>query len=349
MTKKHAFYLLLMMIIGVGFGSFLWTGISHGAIFLDRMKNNEVISSEIPVENILPKKDENKETTLTFVGDIMLDRGVAYSVKNNFGGDYSQLFANISPLAKSDILFANLEGPASDVGVDAHNLYSFRMTPEAPQILKNAGFNIVSFANNHVGDWGRPAFEDTMARMKTAGLLFTGAGMNKSEAETPTIIIHNGVKFGFLGFTDIDPSNFGATDTSSGILLASDPDYSNIISNASKQVDVLIVSMHWGEEYKEHTERQTMLGHMAIDAGAKLVIGMHPHVIQQTEEYKNGYIAYSLGNFIFDLNFSKETMHGLALTVTMNGTNIDHVEKSLVTSNKYFQPETIEPYTNTTH
>jgi poly-gamma-glutamate synthesis protein (capsule biosynthesis protein) len=213
-------------------------------------------------------------------------------------------------------------------------------------VLKNAGLDIVSFANNHVGDWGRTAFDDTRRRLDGAGILYTGSGDNKADAEQPTIIEKDGIKIGFLGFTDVGPEWLAATENQSGVLLANDPDIANIIKNASMQVDVLITSFHWGIEYSEHNARQTALAHTAIDNGAKLVIGHHPHVIEATENYKDGLIAYSLGNFIFDQYFSAETMKGMILKVTLDTQtkSIKNSEKYIVKLNSAFQPETPVPF-----
>src|SRR3989344_4828339 len=126
--------------------------------------------------------------TLTFLGDIMLDRGVRNSVIKNFNNDYSALFENLETLKKSDIAFANLEGVASDQGVDQGNLYSFRMDPGVIPALAGAGIDILSVANNHVGDWGDDAYADTLARLKENEILYTGGGMGEGEAEAPMII-----------------------------------------------------------------------------------------------------------------------------------------------------------------
>ena len=163
----------------------------------------------------------------------MMDRGVKNSVMKNFNGDYSLLFENLQILKKADIAFANLEGPASDVGQDKKNLYSFRMNPSVIPALKGAGFSILSTANNHVGDWGRSAYADTLPRLKENEILYTGGGMNIKEAEQPTIIEKYGMKIGFLGFSDVGPTWMKATETEAGILLASNPRYKEIINNAS--------------------------------------------------------------------------------------------------------------------
>ncbi len=288
-----------------------------------------------------PLSEEKSEVTFAFAGDIMLARGVKYSVDKNFGGDFSKLFENLTSLKDSDIFFANLEGPVSDVGKDLHNLYSFRMDPKVLPVLKNAGIDIVSFANNHVGDWGRSAFDDSRHRLDATGILYTGSGDNYEKATEPTIIEKNGIKIGFLGFTDVGPEWLAATENQSGVLLANDPDLPSIIKNASEQVDILITSFHWGIEYSEHNARQTTLAHTAIDNGAKLVIGHHPHVIEATENYKDGLIAYSLGNFIFDQYFSAETMEGMILKVTLDAQtkSIKNSEKYIVKLSPTFQPQ----------
>ncbi|MEX2029046.1 MAG: CapA family protein [Candidatus Paceibacterota bacterium] len=283
--------------------------------------------------------------TLTFGGDIMLTRGVKNSVRKNFNNDYSKLFEKeslINLLKKSDIVFANLEGPVSDKGTDMGNLYSFRMDPEVIPALHGAGINVLSVANNHVGDWGRIAYIDTLARLKENEIFYTGAGNDKIEAETPIIIEKYGMKIGFLAFSDTGPNWMEATAEQAGILLASDPRFTEIIQKASTQVDYLIVSFHFGAEYKtQNNTRQQNLAHKAIDSGAKVVIGHHPHVIQNTEVYKNGFIAYSLGNFIFDQSWSAPTMQGMLLGMKIWRDGSISIQKNTMQLNKTFQPDQI--------
>jgi len=241
-----------------------------------------------------------------------------------------------------DIVFANLEGPASDQGKDKRNLYSFRMDPAVIPVFKNAGISIVSVANNHVGDWGRDAYVDSLARLKDAGIFYTGGGNDKTEAETPVIIEKYGMKIGFLGFSDVGPIDMKAEESKAGLLLASNPRFEEIIENASKLVDYLVVSFHFGDEYKtKHNQRQEYLAHKAVDSGAKIVIGHHPHVVQDTEIYKNGFIAYSLGNFIFDQAWSEPTMEGMLLEIKLNKNGNIAVKKDTFKLNEFFQPDEI--------
>ncbi|MBI2100109.1 MAG: CapA family protein [Candidatus Vogelbacteria bacterium] len=278
--------------------------------------------------------------TLTFVGDLMLDRGVRNSVVKNGGGDYSWLFAKLDNFPGDAILFGNLEGPLSDVGVDRQNLYSFRMSPAALPAIKNAGFQVLSVANNHVGDWGRAAFTDTISRLAAAGLAAGGGGQNRAEAVAPKIITaSSGERVGFLAFSDVGPNELAATETEAGIILASDPVLPQIISQAANVVDILVISFHWGDEYQTRSNaRQQTLAHLAIDNGAKLVIGHHPHVIQEPEYYKEGVIAYSLGNFIFDQYFSQATMTGLVLTIEFQDRKISAARRQKVTLDSDFRP-----------
>lgn len=256
---------------------------------------------------------------MVFVGDIMMTRGVESSVNKNYSGDFSKLFTQILPSINSaDIAFANLEGAVSDIGNNVGSKYSFRMNPKILPVLKNIGFDIVSFANNHVGDWNVTAFNDTRARLDAEGILYTGAGNNREHASQVKIIEKNGMKIGFLAFSDVGPNWIAATETNPGILLASDPNRLSIISNAKSQVNFLVVSYHWGDEYKPFNQRQKTLAESSVDAGADLIIGHHPHVIQDYTEYKGKLIFYSLGNFIFDQSWSPETMRGLIADVTIN-------------------------------
>lgn len=330
MKNKHIILILVFIIIGFGI-KFLRAKVDV------KNETSQVNQIQVVEERIPPK-----ETTIVFVGDIMLDRAVRTSVVKNFGGDYNKLFTNISELKGSDILFGNLEGPVSLVGNNVGSKYSFRMDPIALDALKNAGFDIVSFANNHVGDWSINAFTDTLKRLSEFGIEKTGAGITKSDAQTPTIIEKNGVKFGFLGFSDVGPDWMKASETNPGIILASDPEFNRIISDAKQRVDVLIVSVHWGVEYKNiHNKRQEDLAHRAIDSGADLVIGHHPHVIEDVEIYKDKPIAYSLGNFIFDQYFSKDTMEGMVFEATFEGKTLKETKQILSRQNKMYQIEGI--------
>lgn len=342
--KKILFSLL---VVGV-FASFVGARYqNYGAVVAHKLNINSASVLGAPsLSQVEPKPAmspltlaDNPSVTLGFVGDIMLDRGVRKSVNKNFAGDYSKLFENTDFLKTPDIMFANLEGPVSDKGSDKHNLYSFRMDPQVLSLIKESGIDVLSVANNHMGDWRYSAFVDTINRIRDAGLIPCGGGLTRAEAVQPAVVEKDGYKVGFICFSDVGPNDLSATDTKAGILLASDEDYDEIIKNASENVDALIVSFHWGTEYKKiHNSRQESLAHRAIDAGAIMVEGEHPHIPQDFGSYKNAPILYSLGNFIFDQSWSKETMHGLFVTATLSGKTISNIEKHQVELNNNFTP-----------
>lgn len=287
----------------------------------------------------LPEVKENSTSTvLSFVGDIMLDRGVKKSAMNNGAGDLNFVFSDLGKIKDSDILFGNLEGPVSDQGRDLKNLYSFRMTPEVVSVLQSQGFDVLSVANNHMADWTASAFVDTLTQFSDSSISLVGGGLSRSETVEPKIIEKNGIKFGYLGFSDVGPNNLKAGTSTAGVLLASDPEAPAIIKRASDKCDVLIVSYHFGNEYEKNSNwRQRELAHMAIDNGARVVVGHHPHVAQETENYRGGVIMYSLGNFIFDQYFSVDTMSGLAVKITFDGINISKIEKLKTVIDKQYR------------
>lgn len=308
------------------------------------IKTSDNIFEDIIIKNNISNSiEQSNQTKIVFLGDMMLTRGVETSVKNNFNGDYNKLFDNLTELKEADITYANLEGPISSSGNNVGSKYSFRMNLAVIDAIKNAGFDILSFANNHVGDWNMQAFKDTLTSLDNIGIYLTGAGFDKKSAESPIIIEKNGIRFGFLSFSDVGPVWMKAEDKSPGILISDNlENLKNIIKTARIKSDVLIVSFHWGEEYKlKHNKRQETLAHLAIDSGADVIIGHHPHVIEDVEEYMGKPIVYSLGNFIFDQYFSKDTMRGMLFELNFENTLIKSSDIKIITLNKKYQPEGI--------
>lgn len=301
---------------------------------------------ETQIREVLPVQESPKPITLTFVGDVMMDRGVRNSVVKNMSGDYSALFANTSYLADADIAFANLEGTATEeISKRTGSRFSFRMDPVSVTALKNAGVDIVSFANNHVGDYSTKGFLGTIDTLKVNNLLYAGAGENHADVTTPKVIDVRGTKVGFLAATDVGPTWLAATNTKPGILLVADPNFLAIVTAAKAQVDVLIVSFHWGNEYSPANEGQERIAHAVIDAGADIIVGHHPHVMEKVEQYKDKLIYYSLGNFIFDQYFSEHTMRGMVAQVSIDPETkaITHVEYVSPLS-RQFVPQPLMPF-----
>jgi poly-gamma-glutamate synthesis protein (capsule biosynthesis protein) len=293
------------------------------------------------------KVNENfndSEINLFFVGDIMLGRGVEYMINKEGKGDFKFPFFKIAhELKKSDILFGNLEGPISDNGLKVGSIYSFRFKPEAINGLLYAGFDILSLANNHMLDYQRIALEDTMDILKENNINYIGAGFGKEETFSLKIKEIKATKIGFLAYTNLGLKNWRAGNENSGMAWIGEDNITEIIEyikKAKDEVDVLIVSLHAGEEYAENpTNFQISFAQDCINSGADLVVQHHPHVVQRIEKYKNGWIAYSLGNFIFDQHFSEETMKSIILKVVIDEKEIKKVYSEEVKINRYFQPE----------
>jgi poly-gamma-glutamate capsule biosynthesis protein CapA/YwtB (metallophosphatase superfamily) len=275
----------------------------------------------------LEKEEIQKEITLAFVGDIMFDRGVKYHVYKDFSGDYSQLFTKVAEkLSTYDFLFGNLEGPVSDKGIDEGGIYSFRMEPQTIPVLKAVGFDVLSIANNHIFNWGQAAFTDTLERLTAGGIKYAG------EAQVNV----SGINITVLGFSEFPAK---------GIAVISDENVINSVKKARLNSDLVVVSFHFGEEYQKLPNAyQEKYARLAIDSGADLIIGHHPHVVQTLEMYNGSYIIYSLGNFIFDQYFSADTMSGGLLEVKVNTRTkkVENVVLKKVSLNKMFQIESIE-------
>lgn len=306
----------------------------------DQVIEKPFVRAVAAIADVMGARDTRAPIRLVAVGDIMLDRGVSYIVGKAGAGDpYFPFTYMKDEIAGADIAFGNLEGPVSDQGNNVGSIYSFRMPVENVRVLEDVGFDVLSFANNHVGDWNMAAFTDTLARFAPSRVALTGAGMNHAEAERPVVREILGTRIGFLGFSDVGPNWIRATEDRPGILIASVEDIDRLVRQARPQVDILIVSFHFGEEYQTTSNaRQRMLAHAAVDAGADAVIGHHPHVGQEVESYHGAPIAYSLGNFVFDQRFSEDTSKGLLLELEIVDKKISKYQTKELNFNAYFQP-----------
>lgn len=287
--------------------------------------------------------EQDQKVVVAAVGDIMMDRGVGYMVNREGGGDFRfPFFETKDYLEKADILFGNLENVISDKGAKVGSIYSFRANPEAAEGLKYAGFDVVSVANNHSFDYGRKALEDTFFRLKDAGIEYTGGGFSEQEAFSVKIKEVKGAKLGFMGYTNLGAASWAAKGENSGIARIGQQDLERVrqdVGEAKSRVDILFVSFHWGDEYSPTPNSfQELWARELIDSGADIILGHHPHVVQPIEKYKDGWIAYSLGNFVFDQGFSEETMTGALLEVIIQNKKIKEVNQKEVKMTPSFQP-----------
>ena len=292
-----------------------------------------------PVASIpaaVPATPGQREYTLLFTGDIMLSRGVGARMAAQ--KDWSFPFRLISDaLRGADFRYCNLECPVSDRGRNLHHLYSFRADPNVMEGLKEAGFNVASLANNHAYDWGPEALLDSLDRLRAAGIMPVGAGQNILAAHYPLLVRVGELRIAFLAYVNIEPKEATATVDRPGVAWLDPAQTLTDIRFARPLADLVIVCPHWGVEYAVKPSREQVdLAHQMIDAGADMIVGSHPHVVQPVEKYHDRWIAYSLGNFIFDQK-SPNTHRGLLLKATVRDRHLTDVQSIPIDINSSFQ------------
>lgn len=237
--------------------------------------------------------------TLTFVGDVMLAREVERAIINH-GVDWP--FTEITEnWTDSDLVIGNFESTIRDAYRYEGEVLAFDVAPDYVTGLKNAGFTHLSLANNHGNDFGSAITDYT--RDTIAGLGITPFGDPVHSEQNIAHVTVNNIAFSLVGFHAFieDPATVAEA-----------------ISNEAEQGYFVIVMPHWGNEYETWpSTAQTSAARMFVDAGADLIVGGHPHVIQPIENIEGVPVAYSLGNFVFDQDWSVPTTQGLMLTVTV--------------------------------
>ncbi len=247
--------------------------------------------------------------TFVAVGDIMLARTIGIRYERD--PSRSPFAAVATILRDADVAVGNLECVLGTGGTPVKKAYTFRAPPGAIATLTDAGIDFVSLANNHILDFGPDLLGGTASLLDKASILHAGAGMNEADAHRAAVLDVKGIRFAFLSYVHVPTEGVGGFDTKSWDAKGDTPgvawaDTTRIASDvaaakASAGVDVVVVMLHAGFELSMNANViQRQIAHAAIDAGAALVIGAHPHVLQGTERYKGGFIAYSLGNFVFD-------------------------------------------------
>ena len=264
-------------------------------------------SQEAEVENddLKTVKNEPKEAKIVFVGDIMLDRYIRTVIERK---GFDHIVRNVDPVLKNaDFVVANLEGPITDQPSVSENSefesrenYIFTFPKESAQWLMGHNISIVNIGNNHIMNFGQDGLKQTRASLKDAGVKYFGDPKQQNYRWYVKEI--NGKMIGLVSYNQFvgEAEEKAVAD----------------IASVRKKSDIVIVYAHWGEEYEtKHNEAQQRIAHNLIDKGADLIIGSHPHVMQEIEEYKGKKIYYSLGNFIFDQYFQEETSRGLLLQI----------------------------------
>lgn len=253
----------------------------------------------------LQEVSEQALASVLFVGDVMLDRTVAD--RSRRAGNLLYPFVHVMDderFTGADVRVANLEGPMTAVRRPPDKEIDFAFDPAFLPVLKSVGFAAVSQANNHSWDQGEAGALESRARLQAAGFLVFGNEVHDDAEWALATTTVNGIRLAMVGFNTVSNpmDEVAATQT---------------IERARQSADTVIAFMHWGEEYRDHpTVAVVERAHWLIDHGVDIVIGAHPHWVQGLSIYKGKPIVYSLGNFVFDQDWSNETRQGLAVRIS---------------------------------
>ncbi len=234
---------------------------------------------------------------MLFAGDVTL----ADRFDQSFNGRIRNIFTRWGKIGSYDAMMVNLENAVTRSVDSVEKEFVFGMRPEYLALLGKAKITLVNCANNHAADFGTEGILETIRMLDSAGIRHVGIGRSIAEARKPVVLTLNGIRIGFLGYGGV--SAFLASRTDPGTAPRSKRIISADIARLRSRVNFIVVNLHWGEELAEEPDSaQIVLAHALVDAGADLIIGHHPHVLQGIERYHGRTIVYSLGNFIFGGN-----------------------------------------------
>ena len=287
--------------------------------YTDILKNPDYMAEN----NIYAKEaNEPSQVSIAFAGDILFDANYAIMTRvvQNGGGIANGIdSALLEEMRRADIMVVNNEFSYSDRGTPTpEKQFTFRAKPSTVSYLGEMGVDLVSLANNHAYDYGEDAFLDTMDVLWEAGIAYMGAGRNLQEARRPVYYIINNMKIAFVAATQIErldnPDTKGATDTSAGVFRCwNGDDLLETVREAGANSDFVIAFLHWGTENSEEIDwAQEKQASEVVAAGADLIIGAHPHCLQQISMVNGVPVVYSLGNFWFN---SREVDTGIVRVV----------------------------------
>lgn len=291
------------------------------------------------------EKPDHKVTFMA-VGDIMLgDSPVCHGFGvNSMIQKYGPLhpFEHVSMvLREGDIVFGNLEVPVSrfDEKVDSFERVQFRGQPESIKGLVASGFDVVSVCSNHTMQHGKVALVEMVEHLNASGIEFVGVEDDEPNMKNLCILERQGVRFAFLAYNFrpqqyfLDPPSW---KTPSLELIKKET------HSVADSVDHVIVSLHWGDEFVEYpSPKQVRMAHDLIDHGVTLVVGHHPHIVQGVEQYKDGLIAYSLGNFVFDM-WQLRLRETMILRCVISKEGVETYELIPASINSFHQPVILE-------
>ncbi len=272
------------------------------------------------------------------VGDIMLAGKWSGSLAS-LGYDYP-FAATATALKDGDITVGNLEAPLAQGGMEFKNKrFRFKTDPRAAAALKRAGFSILTLANNHMMDFGSDGLLETIYNLDRQGILHSGAGETLAAARREVLASCNGSKIAFLAYSLTYPAEFYAGGKHAGTAPGFPPYIREDIARARAAADYVVVSFHWGAENAATPKSyQVSVAHRAVDAGADLVLGHHPHVLQGIERYKGSVIFYSLGNYAFGSLSGTDRSVIARVTLDKGVKEVELIPINILNSEVRFQP-----------
>ncbi|NLB61437.1 MAG: CapA family protein [Clostridiales bacterium] len=318
-VEKHRRLLVLPLVIAV---VLLATLVISSSATLSNLKKQ----TATPHDPKIAENDPNVK--LSFFGDIVFGRTIA-RLGEQVG--YDKLFIPTADLIlDSDIIMANLDMAVIKGDIKDYpkiDKYSYYYT-EAKNIehIKNAGFNVLSLANDHIADLGREVMPEVFDTLNSLGISYVGAGYDNVEAGAYKKFDVNGKTVAILSMIQGFPNDYTSKEGVIGVASSNNANVTLAVNNARSKCDIVIVYVNWGHEYMlTPNESMRKLGQKLIDAGATMVVGANPRVVLPVERYRNGLIAYSLGSYIFD-DASSRTCDSIALNMTMDTENNISVE-----------------------
>lgn len=332
---RYTFLFILALVLTIALSYIFFTTIKHNQKISNKNYSVQETKTTIPsptLESIfstdhtwIATLSAEKIRTITATGDVIPARSVNYQVMkyNNPLWPYEKVIPMLKD-KKTDIMFINLETPL--IKGCPMTVEGMVFCGDAKNIagLSAIGVNVANIANNHTGNHGIDGVMETKQLLENANIAVSGI-------DGPVYKNINGITFAFLGYNDI-------TKPQPGITNADEPNIKRDIAQAKKNADIVIVTYHWGVEYRDQPdEDQKRLGHLSIDSGADLVIGNHPHWIQPIEFYKGKLITYAHGNFIFDQMWSQKTREGVIGRYTFFDKTLIDVEYLPLQINDYGQ------------
>ncbi len=282
-----------------------------------------------------PPFREPEPVRILLGGDVYPGNRIEERLQNKGVEDFT---ANILPVRQEvDLHFANLETPVTNRNTTTvKKTFLFKSQPQiALPILKSLGVDGVSIANNHIMDYGPEGLRETKQHLDSVNIGYTGAGKNREKAEKPVFFEANNQTVALLAFSNTFPRSFWAGEDKPGTAFGAAGRVRDAVKETSEKADFTLVSFHWGAELDTTPQKyQKNLARSSIDAGADVVFGHHPHVIQPVEKYNGGVIYYSLGNYLFT-TLTDNIRYGLLAEVTLEPGTKPSTRYHLLNVNNY--------------